>query len=364
MVPAFCFLTYFLDRFGDGITKNLVHNPLNGLESIDDTLKTGNVIDKTTGRVVTADDFFADWAVTNILQNGSVGDGRYAYHNYPDAPQASFSDSINSCPSEVQNFTVHQYGVDYIEINCPGQHNLRFDGLPQTGLLPVDAHSGKFAFWSNKGDTSDMTLTREFDFSAVSAPVTMNYQTWYDLEKGWDYVYVTASTDNGQHWNILKTPSGTDKDTSGNSYGWGYTGMSGGSDQAGWINESLDLSAFAGQKVQIRFEYITDAAVNGDGLMIDDISVPAVNYSTDFETNDGGWQASGFVRVENILPQTYRLELIIVNNSGVTVQNIQMTADQTADIPLALESGDAAVLVVSGTTRFTREEAQYSIAVK
>ena len=33
------------------------------------------------------------------------------------------------------------------------------------------AYSGKMAFWSNKGDESDMTLTREFDFSSASGPL-------------------------------------------------------------------------------------------------------------------------------------------------------------------------------------------------
>jgi hypothetical protein len=32
-----------------------------------------------------------------------------------------------------------------------------------------------------------------------------------------------------------------------------------------------------------------------------------VNYSTDFEADDGGWTAVGFVRVNNVLPQTFRL---------------------------------------------------------
>ena len=50
---------------------------------------------------------------------------------------------------------------------------------------------------------------------------------------------------------------------SGNSYGWGYTGSTG-----DWIQERVDLSQFAGQKVQIRFEYVTDAAVNEEGFLL------------------------------------------------------------------------------------------------
>jgi bacillopeptidase F (M6 metalloprotease family) len=69
--------------------------------------------------------------------------------------------------------------------------------------------------------------------------------TWYDLEEDYDYVYVEASLD-GKQWQILTTPSGTPDDPTGNSFGWGYNGVSG-----GWIQESVDLSQFAGQKVHI-----------------------------------------------------------------------------------------------------------------
>ena len=202
-----------------------------------------------------------------------------------------------------------------------------------------------------------MTLTREFDLTGVSGPVEMSYWTWYDIEEDWDYAFVEASAD-GETWEILTTPSGTDSDPSGNSYGWGYTGATG-----GWIQESVDLSKFADQKVQVRFEYVTDAAVNGEGMLLDDIAIEAINYQSDFETDDGSWVAQGFVRVENILPQTYRLSLIIKGDT-TTVTSIELNEDQTADIPLSLKSGEQAVLIVTGTTRFTTIPAAYQIEVK
>jgi hypothetical protein len=200
-----------------------------------------------------------------------------------------------------------------------------------------------------------MTLTREFDFTNVSAPIQLSFQTWYDIETDWDYVYVEVS-ENGETWEILTTPSGTGTDPSGNSYGWGYTG------KTDWKQESIDLSAYAGKKVFVRFEYITDAAVNGEGFMLDDIEVTAVNYQSDFEADDGGWVAEGFVRVQNTLPQTFGLALILTDDSSVTT--IPINPDQTAEIQLSLTDGNKAYLVVSGLTRFTREIASYQIEIK
>jgi hypothetical protein len=263
------------------------------------------------------------------------------------------TESINDCPTQVTS-TVHQYGVDYIHFSCNGKYTLRFEGSNIVGLLPVDANSGKYAFWTNKGDESDMTLTREFDFSGASGALTLKYHTWYDLEKDYDYVFVEASTD-GKTWQILKTPSGTDSNPSGNSYGWGYNNKSN-----GWIEESVDLSQYKGQKVQIRFEYVTDAAVNGEGFMVDDISIPEINYSTDFEADNGGWEGAGFVRVENILPQIFRL-VLINKNRGTSVQTISVAPDQTAEINVDLSD---ATLVISGITPFTREDGHYTVTVK
>jgi immune inhibitor A len=353
---SFLYLTYFLDRFGEEATKALTNNPLNDLTSVDDTLSKLNITDPQTGKLITADDVFMDWAVALHIMDKSVGDGRYTYNNYPNAPPVETSEPVSNCPQSL-NGSVNQYGIDYYSINCTGDYNLHFSGSTVVGLLPVNANSGKYAFWSNRGDESDMTLTHEFDLTNVSGPVNMSFAMWYDLETDYDYVFLEASID-GKTWEILTTPSGTGDDPSGNSYGWGYNGQTN-----DWKNEEIDLSKYAGKKVQIRFEYITDAALNGEGFLLDDVHVDAINYQSDFETDDGGWQAEGFVRVENVLPQTYRLALVIQGDT-TTVTQIPLNSDQTADIPLSLKSGEEALLVVTGTTRFTRLPAAYQIDIK
>jgi hypothetical protein len=355
---AFMFLAYFLDRFGKEATQQLVHDQANGMDSVDNVLTSVKATDAVTNQPIHADDFFMDWAATNYLLDGSVGDGRYTYQKYTGASQASTTTTINNCPDNFSG-SVHQYGVDYIRISCSGKHTLHFEGETLTKLLPVDPNSGKYAFWSNKGDESDMTLTHDFDFSKVSGSVTLQYQMWHDLEKDYDYVFVEASTDGGKTWKIVKTPTCTDTNPSGNSYGCGYNG-----ETSNWQEEKVDLSDYAGKKVQIRFEYVTDAAVNGEGFMLDDVSVPEISYSTDFESDEGGWVAAGFTRIENALPQTFRLALISKGNK-TTVQTVTVNPDQTADVTLDF-GGDTseAILIVTGTTRFTRITTNYTIQIK
>ena len=250
--------------------------------------------------------------------------------------------------------TVNQYGADYLRISCRGKVTLNFSGAREVGVLPASAHSGQKAFWSNKGDESDMSLTQTFDLTSLKGAATLTYWTWYDLEENYDFVHLSVSED-GKSWKILKTPSGTDKNISGNSFGWGYNGIT-----RNWIQEKVDLSAYVGKKIQVRFEYITDAAVNGEGILLDDIAIPELGYKTDFEKDDGGWQAAGFVRIENRLPQTYKLSLIREDKTK-TVEYLEIKDDQTLSLKLDLSSD--VILVVSGSTRFTRLPATYEISI-
>lgn len=353
---AFLFMTYFLDRFGDDATKALVRHPANGLESFDAVLADIGASDPLTGDPVATDAFFMDWAVTNLLHSSSAGDGRFVYNNYSSARRASPTETITDCQPDPLSRTVHQYGVDYIAIECAGDYTISFTGSTVTKLLPADPYSGTYAFWSNKGDESNMTLTREFDLTNVSAPIEFSFRTWYDIETDWDYLYLEISED-GETWEIIPTPSGTGTNPSGNSYGWGYSGTTN-----GWIEERIDLSQYAGKSIFVRFEYVTDAAVNGEGFLLDDVRIEAAGYSSDFEADDGGWVAEGFVRVQNVLPQTFGLALVLTGDSSVTM--IPLNEDQTAEISISLQRGEKAYLVVAGTTRFTRELASYQFEIR
>jgi len=352
---AFLYLAYFLDRFGEDMTRALVSDPGNGMFAVDDVLVEAGAVDPATGQPVLADDVFVDWTAANFLQDPDIADGRYTYNNYPNGPQTFETETFRNCSMGPEDRSVAQYGVDYVQFDCRGSYTLRFQGTGNTQVIPENPHSGDYAFWSNKGDESDMTLTRAFDFSGVSGPLTLQFWTWYDLETDYDYLYLEARLEGGE-WQILNTPSGTDENPSGNSYGRGYNGVTG-----GWILEEVDLSTYAGQQVELRFEYVTDTAVNGEGFLLDDVAVPQIGYHTDFEQDEGGWEAAGFVRIQNILPQSYRLTLIS-RGAETTVQPIEIRPDQTAEITLDFQQGVADyILVVSGTARYTRQPAWYRL---
>jgi hypothetical protein len=359
---AFLFVAYFLDRFGAEATQTLIAQAANGLESMDNALSELGLTDDG-GRTLIADDVFADWAAALLLSGSDGVDDKFSYQRYVPG-RVTYVDDFTNCPFNTQSREVNQFGIDYLRFACQGAYDLIFQGASLVEVVPASAHSGEYTFWSNRGHESDMTLTRAFDLTDVDGPVLFDYWVWYDIEEGWDYLYLEASLDGGESWEFITTPSGTDEDPQGNSFGWAYTGQSGGNGEAEWIQETVDLSSFAGQEILVRFEYITDAAVNGEGLLLDDLSIEALGYSEDFEGGDGGWEGAGFVRLLNRLPQTYRL-VWVERGEVITVQELSLDEGNQGQFSFELggSAGDA-VLIVIGSTRHTWQIAPYTIEVR
>jgi len=352
---SFLFMAYFLDRFGEQATQSLVANPLNSMESVDAVLKELQAEGKIDGTTVTADAFFNEWTVTNLLNDPKFDNGRYGYHRYGDVPSFPETETVSACDGSWQNRMVSQYGADYIRIDCPGNVMLSFQGANEVGVISTGAQSGNYAFWSNFGDESDMSLARNFDLRKLSGKIDFNYSVWYDLEQDYDFVYLSASTD-GKTWTMLNPPGCNRDNLTGNNYGCGYNGKSG-----GYRQETIDLSEYAGKEVTLRFDYVTDAAVTAEGLLIDDVAIPQLGYASDFEQNDGGWQANGFVRIENRLPQSFQVT-IVEKGSLPKVQTLTLDSTNRAVVTLDNPRAKDLTVIVSGITRFTREKANYAFS--
>jgi immune inhibitor A len=345
---SFLFMAYFLQRYGEKMTQAVVANPQNGIAGFNAVLAEHGFSERFN-------DILADFLAANYLQNPSAGDGRWGYKDLSPNPVA-LAASYSTYPQQ-QQATVSQYGGDYIEIIGQGQVTIAFTGTTQVKVINNDAHSGRYQWYSHRGDEIDTSLTRAFDLRGVKT-ATLTYWTWYDIESSWDYGYVEISTDGGQTWQILSTAHTTADNPSGSAYGPGYTGVSG-TDGPAWIAETIDLSAYAGHEVQLRFEYVTDDAVNRPGWTIDDISLPEIGFTDDVESGPDGWQAQGFVRMDNILPQKFLVQALEI---GDTPQVVPLPLDQTNRGALTITGlGDnkRAVLVISGLTPITTQPAGY-----
>jgi hypothetical protein len=350
---SYLFMKYLMDRFGLESIQELVANKNVGLTSIDEVygpkhpeLRNG----------YTSEKIFQDWSIANYTAGSGLSSVDTGYQDTSFIP-TFFPTETLICDSGWLTRTVKQFGSDYITVDCPGTFQVEVIGEKEVSLLPVDPYSGETYFWSNYGDSSSMTLTQTFDLRNVDGDITLNYWTWYDLESDYDYLYLLASID-GENWEIQAPSRCTRNDPTGSNYGCGYNGRS-----DGWVYESVDLSRYTGNHVTLLFEYVTDLAVNGDGFVIDDISIEAIQYFTDFESDDGGWEGEGFVRVKNSLPQNFGYAVLsasVLENQEKLISIGGLDIDQTLKL---VDQDLQPVIVINGLTRFTRIPAEYRIRV-
>ena len=361
---AYLFMAYFLQRFGEELTRAVVAQPANGIQGFTDALREA-------GSALAFEDVFADWVIANYVNDyDALGEeGVYGYRQLQ-LPGRVQEETFRRYPQETRQSSVRNFGVDYIALRGPGDVSVHFRGNLSTRFADVDPYSGESVWWSNRADDSDVRLTRAFDFSDVPAgeDLTMSVQMWFDIEADYDYGYVLVSRD-GRKWDILPGQRTTTTNPSGNSFGHAYTAKSAatpGGETPGWVQESFDLHAYASDKILVRFEYVTDDAVNAPGWFIDDINIPAIGYAADFENGADGWESEGWLLTDNQLPQKWLVQIMaFYDGELVRVERAPVGADGAARIDVdGLRPDSEVVLAISGLTPGTTEEALYEYRIE
>ncbi len=191
-------------------------------------------------------------------------------------------------------------------------------------------------------DDAYRRLARTFDLSGVGAAQTptLKAQLSFDTEPGYDHVIVEARPVGSDSWTTLPeagglttsevpaeceagflleehpflehylTP-GTPCAATGTTGAWNsMTGSSG-----GWQDARFDLSAYAGQQVEVSISSVTDPSTGGIGVVVDDTALVVGGVATEgegFEAGLGAWSVRsapsgspstsvGFVRTRGLL---------------------------------------------------------------
>ena len=128
-----------------------------------------------------------------------------------------------------------------------------------------------------------------------------------------------------------------------------------------WVRESVDLTKYVGSEVVLRFDYVTDDAVNWHGLCLDNLALDATGYVDDAETMDDGWTSRGFIRHDNRLKQTYLVQLV-TQGETVAVQRLEVGPDGVGEWVVPSPEEDREVtLLISALAPSTTQRASYSL---
>lgn len=173
---------------------------------------------------------------------------------------------------------------DAIHINLPDKKN-----------VVNTPYSGKYEYFSGSGNNLDNSMIRSVDLTnAESAALT--FKTWYQIEQNWDYASIQVKTSDSDEWVSIPGNLTTTEDPHDQNPGYGITGTSN-----GWVDATFDLSEFAGQTIQLKFNYWTDVAATMPGFYVDDIAVNVDGEQTVFDDAEGdspAFSLEGFTKDE------------------------------------------------------------------
>jgi hypothetical protein len=208
--------------------------------------------------------------------------------------------------------------------------------------LDADAPAGPFLTDSPNGPydaqfTNSLTLAAPVDLGNAVA-TRLNFMARWDIEGRFDGLHVLGSSD-GTSWAPL----------CGRYARPGFEDQGAGlpvhdAQMPHWVEEEIDLAAFCGGPLWLRWEMSSNAARQFDGFRLDEVRVKAVQLNSAVAGRDGGnglavWPnpASDAVQVRLPGPGLGLLELL--DAQGRTVLQ-QMVAQGTATIGLTgLEPG-------------------------
>ncbi|MBI2983758.1 MAG: immune inhibitor A, partial [Chloroflexi bacterium] len=354
---SYLFLEYLRARTGGGygFINSLMSKGLDTVADLDKALRAAGH--------PPFEEILADWVAANAFI-GVSGEAKLAYPSdvrIRESARPTTQDRVAVGSS--LRATVHPQAARYVELPRTGQYRVRFEAPATARVVPTDAHSGGAFWWSDRADGMDSHVTREVDLTGARAP-SVSFWTWFDIERDFDYGYVAVSTDGGKRWATLATSATTSADPNGNNLGHGFTGISGGGKDPVWIEQTADLVPYAGKRILLRFEHVTDGALNKGGFAVDDIEIAEIGYRDDAEA-DRGWDAKGFIRSTNLVRARYvvqvlhfgaapKVERTIVQDGKLEIE-VDASADRAAPLlavtPLVPRSTEPIAFEVQVTPR-------------
>jgi immune inhibitor A len=160
----------------------------------------------------------------------------------------------------------------------------------------TDPYQGGAQWWSDTGDNLDNSLSREVDLTGSTGPAALDAAAWYDVEQGYDFFSVEASTDAGKSWKALGGTVNGQPIGNSTANTPALTGTSG-----AWTQLHIPLDGYAGQRFRLRFHVTSDSNTHGKGVTLDAIRLTAgstVLLDDGAEQGNQGWTSTGFSIVQ------------------------------------------------------------------
>jgi hypothetical protein len=134
-----------------------------------------------------------------------------------------------------------------------------------------------------------------------------------------------------------------------------------------WVTQTIDLSAFAGQTVIVRFDTVSASDVTDRGLAIDHIAIPEIGYLDDAEAGVQGWTLNGWQQITNQVAQRFLLQFAVLDTTTISNSRVGQLISPSSALTsgawdFSLKPGEILLLAISGLSDNTDYPARYGLA--
>jgi hypothetical protein len=451
------FLGYLRQRLGgEALASIALTSPVSAdpFDVLDQAAARSSAVDPVTGAPPDVRALYADFVMTAII-NAAFGDGRYVF-NVMNVSRESGAAATQLVADSGAEGEILPFAASYFYLTAREEAltiDLTFDGADAAPSLrlPEDTPH-ETVYWSGRVPGSNPHMTRALDLTAATG-ATLTFDAWHDLAAGWDYSYVSISTDGGATWQAQPLLDADGEPVSvanpyGAAYGPGITGVSspqpiepfpilgvviatdgltvgdlsagGAAEAAGvlpgdrilgaegqpwegqpnivgllaayspgdtitllieregeqidlpvvlgahptrvrvpeplWQARRVDLGAFAGQEILLRFEAVLRPGRDGWGTALADIRVPEIDFIDD--GSGTGWSFDGFSTISTTLAPEWLVQTAttgIVGAAPPRVMTLLEGTDETFSVTrrYALGRNETLIIAISATNVWT-----------
>lgn len=206
-----------------------------------------------------------------------------------------------------------QFLLDQANTKGKNQDALKVN-LPDKKTTVNTPYSGKYEYYSGKGNNLNNSLVTTLDLTNKSS-AQLSFKTWYQIEQDWDYASVQVREQGQTNWSGIPGNLTTSANPNEQNPGNGITGKSN-----GWVDGTFDLTAYAGKKIELRFNYWTDVAAIETGFYVDDIKITANGQeivTDNADTSTSAFTLDGFTKNEGFYTSEHYYMVEWRNHQGV-----------------------------------------------
>jgi hypothetical protein len=135
-----------------------------------------------------------------------------------------------------------------------------------------------------------------------------------------------------------------------------------------WVKQTVDLSAYAGKSILLRFEYISLPERANLGFAVDNIAIPEIGFQDDAEGGVGGWTLNGWQQMANETRQHYLVQVASVGTKAGqnSVQRLIGPADSASSgqWTFSISANQVMVFAVSGMNEDTVQPASFTLVLR